>query len=193
MKLIVGLGNPGKQYAAHRHNVGFQIVDLLAERHGLRFDSKQGKAQVALGLLHEERVALAKPQTFMNEAGTSVGALMRFYKLEPSDLLVVYDDLDLPLGVLRVRAGGSSGGHNGMKSIIAVLGSDQFARLRVGIDRPPGRMDPAAYVLQNFSAPQQDVIERVRPLAADACDSWLTQGVVVTMNTYNIQAADLSS
>ena len=213
MKLIVGLGNPGKQYEQNRHNVGFQIVDLLADRHGLRFDVKQGKAKVALGivsvqvgveqlssaaqpvdlaappisrpLLRGLRVALAKPQTFMNLAGPSVQALLSFYKIAPADLLVVYDDLDLPLGVLRLRATGGSGGHNGMKSIMGSLGHGDFARLRVGIDRPPGRMDPAAYVLQNFSAPQEEAMVTARTQAVDAIHHWLGYGITAAMNAFN--------
>jgi peptidyl-tRNA hydrolase, PTH1 family len=211
MKLIAGLGNPGKPYQLNRHNVGFQIVDLLAERHGLRFDVKQGKANAALGVISVQvgaaqvplspeadaliasrpvlqplRVVLAKPQTFMNLVGPSVQALLRFYKIDPADLLVIYDDLDLPLGTLRLRATGGAGGHNGMKSIIGALGSGDFNRLRVGIDRPPGHMDPAAYVLQDFSAEQEDVMARAREQAADACQHWLAYGVTAAMNAYNV-------
>ncbi len=210
MRLIAGLGNPGKQYERNRHNVGFQIVDLLAARHGLRFDIKQGKAKAALGLvtvpvgveqvalstepdaptfdrpiLQAQRVVLAKPQTFMNLVGPSVQALLSYYKIAPADLLVIYDDLDLPLGVLRLRASGGSGGHNGMKSLMGALGSGDFARLRVGIDRPPGRMDPADYVLQNFSPPQEELMVRTRELAADACQHWLAHGIVPAMNVFN--------
>ncbi len=130
-------------------------------------------------------MALAKPQTFMNLVGPSVQALLRFYKIDPTDLLVIYDDLDLPLGVLRLRATGGAGGHNGMKSLIGALGSGDFARLRVGIDRPPGRMDPAAYVLQDFSAQQEEVMARTRDQAADACQHWLAHGIVSAMNAYN--------
>lgn len=210
MKLIAGLGNPGKQYEQNRHNVGFQIVDLLAARHGLRFDVKQGKAKAALGpivvpvgveqvtlaagpdaptfdrpVYRSQRVVLAKPQTFMNLVGPSVQALLSYYKIAPADLLVIYDDLDLPLGALRLRASGGSGGHNGMKSLIAALGSGDFARLRVGIDRPPGRMDPADYVLQNFSPPQEELMANARELAADACQHWLVHGIVPAMNAFN--------
>jgi PTH1 family peptidyl-tRNA hydrolase len=213
MKLIVGLGNPGKQYEQNRHNVGFQIVDLLADRHGLRFDAKQGRAKVALGSMAVQtgveqlprpaqpaelaappvsqprlqtlRVALAKPQTFMNLAGPSVQALLSFYKIAPVDLLVIYDDLDLPLGALRLRASGGSGGHNGMKSIMGSLGGGDFARLRVGIDRPPGRMDPAAYVLQDFSPSQEEAMGPAREQAVEAIQHWLGHGVVAAMNAFN--------
>lgn len=213
MKLIVGLGNPGKQYERNRHNVGFQCVDLLAQRHGLRFDISKGKAKVALGAIQlpaaqpalpapvaasdepaapaappvpqVERVLLAKPQTFMNLAGQSVAALVRFYKVAPADLLVIFDDLDLPLGKLRLRAAGGSGGHNGMKSIIQELGTDQFPRLRIGIGRPPGQMDPADYVLQDFSPAEEEVMAQVREQAVAACEHWLAYGIVAAMNAFN--------
>jgi peptidyl-tRNA hydrolase, PTH1 family len=213
MKLIAGLGNPGKHYERNRHNVGFQIVDLLAERHGLRFDAKQGKAKAALGgvtvqvgvqqvplspqpdalmvsrpVLQTVRVVLAKPQTFMNLVGPSVQALLNFYKIAPMDLLVVYDDLDLPLGTLRLRPSGGAGGHNGIKSIIGALGSGDFNRMRVGIDRPPGRMDPAAYVLQDFSSEQESIMAHTRARAADACQYWLGHGITAAMNAYNMAA-----
>lgn len=209
MKLIVGLGNPGKAYQHHRHNVGFQIADLLAARDGLRFDVKRAKAHVAVGFvgvpagfeqappateaplvdrpaLRPERVALAKPQTFMNLVGPSVRTLLSYYKIDPAGLLVIYDDLDLPLGTLRLRASGGSGGHNGMKSILETLGSGDFARLRVGIDRPPGRMDPAAYVLHDFSAQQEVTMAAARELAADACQHWLAHGIAAAMNAFNM-------
>lgn len=205
MKLIVGLGNPGNSYCNHRHNVGFQIVDLFAAQQGWRFDIKKGNARVALGVFRPTagdagpamplllgegmRVALAKPQTFMNLAGRSVQTLLHFYKVEPVDLLVIYDDLDLALGVLRLRAAGGSGGHNGMKSLIQMLGHSDFARLRVGIDRPPGRMDPADYVLQDFSAAQAEPIAAAREAAALACQQWLTLGVTAAMNKVNAASA----
>lgn len=212
MKLIVGLGNPGKHYERNRHNIGFHCVDLLAERHGLRFDAKQGKAKVALGVIslpanpapvatsasgveqadaatvpavQPQRVALVKPQTFMNVSGQSVAALVRFHKVALSDVLVIFDDLDLPLGVVRLRASGGSGGHNGMKSIIVQLGSNEFARLRVGIGRPPGRMDPAAYVLQDFSTQQLEIMSQAKDLAVVASEHWLAFGIASAMNAYN--------
>ena len=215
MKLIVGLGNPGKPYEKNRHNVGFHVAELLAARHGLRFDVKQGKTKVALGTIQlvsvplasvsqaeapgqavqiqsavqTIRVAIAKPQTFMNESGQGVGGLARFYKVKPTDVLVIFDDLDLPLGVLRLRASGGSGGHNGMRSIIAALGSDEFPRLRIGIDRPPGRMDPAAYVLQDFSRQQEEVMVQVRDQAVAACEHWLAFGITSAMNVFNTRGS----
>ncbi len=212
MKLIVGLGNPGQQYEKNRHNIGFQCVDLLANKHGLRFDARKGHAKIALGTVLlpaapsvaalaadpaapaaesgapavvRMPVCLAKPQTFMNVAGQSVAALARFYKIAPADILVICDDLDLPLGKLRLRASGGSGGHNGLKSIIQQLGTDGFARLRIGIDRPPGRMDPADYVLQNFSAAQEEVMAAARQQAVDACEHWMVFGITSAMNAFN--------
>lgn len=211
MKLIIGLGNPGKTYEKNRHNVGFHVVDLLVARHDLKFDVKQGKAKVALGTirlagapvvqaeasqpgeavvapaLQLVRVVVAKPQTFMNESGLAVAGLARFYKVAPADMLVVFDDLDLPLGAVRLRATGGSGGHNGMRSIIAALGTDEFPRLRIGIDRPPGRMDPAAYVLQDFSHDQEEIMVQVRDQAAAACDHWLAYGITAAMNVFNVR------
>ena len=148
--LIVGLGNPGREYAGNRHNVGFQIADRVALAHGLTFSKVQQQAMIALGRLSDHRVVIAKPQTFMNVSGRAVSGLLNFYKIPRERLIVIFDDLDLPFGTLRLRSEGGAGGHNGMRSIIGQLGANDFARLRVGIGRPPGRMDPAAYVLQDF-------------------------------------------
>lgn len=183
--LIVGLGNPRRHYRETRHNVGFQIVDLLAERHGLRFARRQAMAFVTDGQIDGHGVTLAKPQAFMNASGKSIGSLVRFYKLPLSHLMVIYDDLDLPVGALRMRPGGSSGGHRGMKSIIQHVGGQDFPRLRIGIGRPPGNMDPAAYVLQKFSRDQLTDIEIARDLAADAIHSWLVDGIETAMTRYN--------
>ena len=193
MKMIVGLGNPGAGYKNNRHNIGFQCVELLAARHGLKFDVKRGKALAAVGAIQLPqvgaiRVVLVKPQAFMNVSGPSVLALLQFYKIDLADLLVLYDDMDLPLGAIRLRASGGSGGHNGMKSIIQSLNSNEFARLRIGIDRPPGRMDPAAYVLQNFSPQQEEVMAQTRPEVVDACEHWLEHGITSAMNHYNSRA-----
>lgn len=185
MKIIVGLGNPGARYAAHRHNVGFQVVELLARRHGLTFDSVQHKAQIATGRVGAHKLLLAKPQSFMNESGPPVQALLQFYKVPPEALIVVVDDLDLDFGRIRLRPGGGSGGQNGMKSIIRHLGSEEFARLRVGLGRPPGRMEPAAFVLQNFSAEEEETMGVVREQAADALECWLDKGIAEAMNRYN--------
>jgi PTH1 family peptidyl-tRNA hydrolase len=184
--LIVGLGNPGAEYAAHRHNIGFQVVDALARAHGLTFSRwKAQKARVAKGRIQDRAVLLAKPQTFMNASGKAVGRLSRTCEVPAERILVVYDDLDLPLGRLRFRPEGGSGGHKGMRSIIDVLGTQSFPRLRVGIDRPPGQMDPAEYVLQPFDEDQQPLCREVKELAMAAITCWLSEGVVAVMTRFN--------
>lgn len=185
LRMIVGLGNPGREYERHRHNVGFQCLDLLASKHGLSFDERRNKAALARGVILGRRVILVRPLTFMNAAGTAVAPVARFFKVLPSDLLVVYDDLDLPLGRIRVRPEGGSGGHNGMKSIIQHLGTQAFPRVRVGIGRPPGRMDPADYVLQDFTPEQEEVMAEVRDRVVEAIECWLQNGVVEAMNAFN--------
>ncbi len=188
-KMVVGLGNPGPEYAANRHNVGFQVLDALAARHGLAFDKFQKRARVASGRISVPgwagRVLLAKPMTYMNLSGEAVSALASFYKAAPADILVVSDDLDLPVGRVRLRAGGGPGGQKGLKSIIERLGNEAFPRLRVGIGRPPGQMDPAAYVLQDFSAAEEAEMVFVRPRVADAIEVWLAQGIEAAMNQFN--------
>ncbi len=184
-KMIVGLGNPGPRYARNRHNVGFQIVDELAAKHGLSFEKRQFKALIASGVIDGQRVLLVKPQTYMNLSGEAVQPLTHYYKIDLPDLMVVFDDMDLPLGVIRLRPFGGAGGHNGMKSIIQRLGSNRFPRLRVGIDRPSGRMDPAAYVLQDFSPEEEEIMVQVRDRAVRALETWLTEGIDAAMNTFN--------
>jgi len=183
--LIAGLGNPGPRYAANRHNVGFQCVERLAASLGLAFDKRQKRARVASGTFHGRRIVLAKPQTFMNESGRAVVPLARFYRVQPACLLVVYDDLDLPLGALRLRPEGGSGGHKGMRSIIEHLGAQNFPRLRIGIGRPPGQMDPAAYVLQDFSADEEPLREETLARAVVALETWLREGLEAAMERYN--------
>jgi PTH1 family peptidyl-tRNA hydrolase len=190
--LIAGLGNPGPEYTANRHNVGFRCVERLAARHDLTFDKRRKRALVALGAVRGQRVILVKPQTFMNESGRSVVPLARFYKVRPGRLLVVYDDLDLPLGTVRMRPEGGSGGHKGMHSIIEHWGGQDFPRLRIGIGRPPGRMDPAAYVLQDFSAEEESLLEETLERAAAAIEAWLREGVEVAMSQYNQRSSDLA-
>ncbi|HBY95655.1 MAG: aminoacyl-tRNA hydrolase [Ardenticatenaceae bacterium] len=185
MLLIVGLGNPGSRYARNRHNVGFQVADLLAARHGLGFDRSQHQALVASGIIAGQRVLLAKPQTYMNESGRVVAPLARFYKIPPEALMVIFDDLDLPQGTTRLRPQGGAGGHNGMRSLIDHLGTDNFPRLRIGIGRPPGQMDPAAYVLQDFRPEEEREMAVVRQEAADAIELWLREGLPAAMNRYN--------
>ncbi len=186
--LVVGLGNPGSEYAAHRHNVGFHVVDALARAHGLAFvRHKAAQARVAEGPIAGRSVVVAKPQTFMNLSGKSVARLARDYQIPPERILVVYDDLDLALGRLRLRANGGSGGHKGMRSIIDLLGTQDFPRIRVGIDRPPGSMDPADYVLEPFDREQAEAIREAVQRAVAAVECWLTEGIRVAMDQYNGQ------
>jgi peptidyl-tRNA hydrolase, PTH1 family len=186
--LIVGLGNPGREYKKNRHNVGFQIVDHFAARHGLEFSRQQSNAVIASGNIAGCAITLAKPMTFMNRSGGPVSALMRFYKIEPEQLLVIVDDLDLPVGTVRLKPDGGSGGQNGMKDIIARLTTQGFPRMRIGIGRPPGKMDSAAYVLQDFSADQQAIIDVVYERAGDAAETWLRDGIVLAMSRHNAPA-----
>lgn len=187
MFLIVGLGNPGRLYMHNRHNVGFHVVELLAKRHSLVFDRRKAKAQIARGRIGDADVTLAKPQTFMNLAGASVAPLLSALRLTPTDLLVVYDDLDLPVGALRLRPGGSAGGHHGMESIIAHVGSREFARLRVGIGRPGDRSpdEVADYVLSNFSTSERRVMADVYARACEAIECILSEGLSAAMNKHN--------
>lgn len=185
--LIAGLGNPGPRYAANRHNVGFRCLERLAAAHSLAFnvDARQSRAHVALGTICGRRVVLVKQRTFMNESGRAVVPLTRFYKVQPELLIVVYDDLDLPLGVVRLRPAGGSGGHKGMRSIVEHLGTQNFPRLRIGIGRPPGNMDPAAYVLQDFSAEEEPLLEGTLERAVAAIEVWLCEGIQAAMSQYN--------
>jgi PTH1 family peptidyl-tRNA hydrolase len=185
LTLIVGLGNPGAEYAAHRHNIGFRVVEALALAHGLPFSRRKGKARVAEGQIAGQPVLLAKPQTFMNRSGLAVSRLSRMHDIPAECILVVYDDLDLPLGRLRLRPEGGSGGHKGMRSIIESLGTQAFPRLRVGIDRPRGRMDPADYVLEPFDKDQQPLVAQGVAQAVAAVECWLAEGIVTAMDRFN--------
>jgi len=183
--LIVGLGNPGAQYRGNRHNVGFMVVDRLAKRLGVSFSRLENRALVTKAVYEGKRLVLAKPQTFMNLSGQPVGSLVRFYKIPHEQLLVVYDDVDLPLEMLRLRPGGGSAGQKGMGSIIERLGTQDFPRLRVGIDSPPGRMDAAAYVLQDFLVAEQPTMEIMLERAVDAILLFIKDGLDAAMNRYN--------
>jgi peptidyl-tRNA hydrolase, PTH1 family len=192
--LVVGLGNPGPKHTGNRHNVGFRCLERLAAAHGLAFDKRQKNARVALGPLGERAVALAKPQTFMNESGRAVAAIASFYQVEPQWLLVVYDDIDLPLGAVRLRPDGGAGGHKGMTSIIAALGSQKgFPRLRVGVGRPPGRMEAAAYVLQDFAAEELPTLDEALGRAVRSIELWLAEGIDAAMNDTNQRPAPSAS
>jgi peptidyl-tRNA hydrolase, PTH1 family len=184
VKLVVGLGNPGSRYAETRHNVGFMVVDRLAQRHGAAVSKKQCSGLVGFAEWPGEKLCLAKPQTYMNLSGETVGCLARYYKVPLTGLLVVYDDLDLPLGRLRLRDGGSAGGHRGMESIIAVLGTQQFPRLRIGIGRP-GETDTVDHVLGRFSSDERAMVTETLDRAADAVEVALRDGLVRAMNEFN--------
>lgn len=183
--IVAGLGNPGREYARHRHNVGFMVVNELAQRHDVTSMRRQGKSLVTELLLGKMQVVLAKPQTFMNCSGEAVAELVHFFNLPLERLLVVFDDLNLPMGVMRVRMEGGSGGQKGMMSVIDQLDSRAIPRIRVGIDRPPGRMDAADYVLKPFSGQQSEVITNMLPLVADAIETVVREGIVTAMDKFN--------
>ncbi|MBM4425070.1 MAG: aminoacyl-tRNA hydrolase [Chloroflexi bacterium] len=183
--LIVGLGNPGREYAFNRHNVGFMAVSRLAAKHRAAFTRRQGKALVTSIRLGEKPAVLAKPQTYMNLSGEAVQSLVRFYDVPLSRLLVCFDDLDLPVGVIRLRPEGGAGGQNGMKSIIERLGAQQFPRLRIGIGRPPGRMDPADYVLHDFDRDDGEIMDATLDRAVEAIETFIEDGLTTAMNRFN--------
>jgi PTH1 family peptidyl-tRNA hydrolase len=186
--LVVGLGNPGPAYRGNRHNVGFFVLDLLAGRVGGRFKAHKGRADVVearLGPLPAPRVVLAKPKSYMNESGGPVASLRDFYKVAPEQLVVVHDELDLPYGALRLKRGGGDNGHNGLRSITKSLGTREYLRVRFGIGRPPGRMDPADYVLRDFSAVERKDLEFHVDRAADAVEALVRDGLDAAQNRYN--------
>lgn len=183
--LVVGLGNPGPAYAGNRHNVGYLVVDLLAERMSGRFKAHRSRAEIVEGRLGGQRVVLAKPRSFMNDSGGPVSALLDFFKVPMERLVVVHDELDLPYGGLRLKMGGGDNGHNGLKSIRRSLGSGEFNRLRFGIGRPPGRMDAAAYVLRDFSGTERKDLAVEVDRSADAVEALVLQGLEPAQNTFN--------
>ncbi|RRR70014.1 MAG: aminoacyl-tRNA hydrolase [Candidatus Viridilinea halotolerans] len=186
MWLIVGLGNPGSQYVRTRHNIGFEVVATLAERHQIALRGKRANSLIGEGRIGEQRVALVQPQTYMNLSGQAVAALCNWYKIEPARaLLVVYDDMDIPFGRMRFRERGSGGTHNGMRSIIGQLGANAFPRLRVGIGQSPGKMDAAAYVLSRFSQEEQPQLSELLERSADALELMLCESLTTAMNRYN--------
>jgi PTH1 family peptidyl-tRNA hydrolase len=183
--LIVGLGNPGREYRLTRHNIGFMCLDRLADRLDTTFTRVESRALVAKSTYQANRLLLAKPQTYMNLSGQAVSALARFYKVPLENLLVTYDDVDLSLGTLRLRPSGSSAGQKGMQSIIERLGSQDFPRLRLGIGRPPGRMDAASYVLHEFPPGEQELLSTTLDRAVDAILTFVSEDLVTAMNRYN--------
>ena len=185
MKLIVGLGNPGRRYDGTRHNVGFDIVDLLARRHGADWESAPRGTDALVARWRTAGAAFAKPLTFMNLSGTAVVGLMQFFKIEPADLFVIVDDANIELGRLRARARGSAGGHNGLKSVIGSLGSEEFARLRVGVGRGDDRRDLADHVLAKFDADERAIVGEAVGRSADAAELFVTEGIGPVMNRHN--------
>jgi PTH1 family peptidyl-tRNA hydrolase len=183
VKIIVGLGNPGKDYQKTRHNLGFQVVDLLTERIAGPGRRTRFRAELIEGQLGPGKVVLAKPQMYMNLSGIPVRELVGWYKIDLADLLIIYDDMDLPLGQLRMRGDGSAGGHNGMRSIITELGSNEFPRLRIGIGRGGGAS--VAHVLSRFSDTEIPIVTNSLLKAADAADRWIEKGLTSTMNDVN--------
>ena len=182
--LIVGLGNPGRKYRGNRHNIGFMVVDRLAAKNDIRSSKVQNKAIVGDGRFADQRIILAKPQTYMNSSGDAVGPLVNYYKIPNSHIFVVYDEMDIPFGTIRLREKGGAGGHNGMKSIIQHLGQD-FPRMRLGVGRPPGRMDPPAYLLQDFSKEQLPIVSDMIDEAIRAIATYLQEDIQVAMNKHN--------
>lgn len=185
MKCIVGLGNPGKQFEYTRHNIGFEVIDELARLFSIPLDQSKHKGLYGIGFYKGEKVLLLKPLTYMNLSGESIRAIMDYYQIDLEDLIVIYDDLDLPVGKVRLRQKGSAGGHNGIKSTIAHLGTQQFNRIRIGIDRPQNGMQITDYVLGRFSKEEQMAILESVKKSADACEAWLNIPFLQVMNEFN--------
>lgn len=183
--LIAGLGNPGAEYAANRHNAGFMVADVLAARIGARFKRDRSGASVAVGRLAGLPVTLAKPLSYMNRAGGPVAAVRSFYKIPPERVLVVHDELDIPFGTIRLKLGGGDNGHNGLRSVTAALATRDYYRVRLGIGRPPGRMDPAAFVLRDFSVAERKLVPLLVDRGADAVCGLLTGGLAAAQNEFH--------
>lgn len=191
MYIIAGLGNPGKQYAQTRHNVGFDTIDILADKYNISVDTKKHKALCGKGMIEGQKVVLAKPQTFMNLSGESVRELVDFYKIDPEEeLIVIYDDISLEPGQLRIRPKGSAGGHNGIKNIIANLGTDHFMRVKVGVGEKPKNWDLADYVLSPFTKDERPLVNLAIEHAAKAIEQMLNGDVDAAMNEYNRKSAN---
>ncbi len=181
--LVVGLGNPGPQYAKTRHNLGFMVADLLAGRMGAQFKvHKRSGAEIVTGRLGHRPVVLAKPRTYMNESGRQVGPLAKFYSVMPTDIIVIHDELDIDFGRIRLKLGGGEGGHNGLRSVASSLGTKNFQRVRIGVGRPPGRKDPAAYVLEPFTAAERPEVPAICEQAADATELLIEAGLETAQN-----------
>ncbi|MED0962829.1 aminoacyl-tRNA hydrolase [Bacillus paramycoides] len=185
MKLIVGLGNPGREYELTRHNIGFMAIDELAKRWNISLNEQKFKGLFGAGFVNGEKIILLKPLTYMNLSGESIRPLMDYYKIDVEDFIVMYDDLDIPVGKLRLRMKGSAGGHNGVKSTISHLGTQEFQRIRMGIDRPKNGMKVVDYVLGRFTSEEISGVNQSIEKAADACEEWLNKPFLQIMNTFN--------
>lgn len=186
MKVIIGLGNPGKKYEDTRHNVGFMTIDKISDKWGIPVHQGKFRALVGEGRIESEKVLLMKPQTYMNLSGESVAEVLKFYKVTPDDILVIYDDLDLPTGQLRLREKGSAGGHNGIKSLIQHTGTQEFKRIKVGIGRPESGRNVSDYVLQPFAGSDQSQIEKAIDQASQASVMWTKDSFLKVMNHFNV-------
>ncbi|APE18575.1 aminoacyl-tRNA hydrolase [Mycolicibacterium pallens] len=181
--LVVGLGNPGPQYAKTRHNLGFMVADVLAARMGGQFQvHKRSGAEIVTGRLAHRPVVLAKPRTYMNESGRQVGPLAKFYSVMPADIIVIHDELDIDFGRIRLKLGGGEGGHNGLRSVANSMGTKNFQRVRIGVGRPPGRKDPAAFVLEPFTAAERSEVPAICEQAADATELLIEVGLETAQN-----------
>lgn len=183
--MIVGLGNPGKDYQKNRHNVGFMAIDKIAQEFGIENKKVKSKAIIIEGKKDNKKIILVKPQTFMNLSGSAIASLVHFFKINPENLIVIHDDLDLPSLSIRLRPGGGAGGQKGVASIIQNLGTQQFSRVRIGIGRPPGRMDPADYVLQNFPKQEEKELPFLFDTVTKAVECILDSGIEIAMNKFN--------
>lgn len=184
--ILVGLGNPGREYRGNRHNVGFMTIDRLSEAFAIKIGKVQAKALVGSGQWEGHKIILVKPQTYMNLSGDAIGSLLRYYKVPLAQMMVAHDDLDLPVGVIRLRPGGGSAGQKGVASTINKVGTQNFPRLRIGIGRPPGQMTAADYVLQNFSKADQEIMDPTIDRAVEAVKVFIRDGLDAAMNQYNV-------
>ncbi len=187
MRLIVGLGNPGRRYRGTRHNIGWEVLDTLARAHGISITTEDGWADVGRGTIDGQRVLLARPQTYVNVSGTAVADLRRRHRIRPDHLLVVFDDLDLPLGTVRAREKGSHGGHNGLRSIIDALGTTEFPRIRIGIGRPPAGSDPAEFVLERPAPEERALLDQAVTRATEGVRLWIAGEMQAAMRHCNLK------
>lgn len=190
MKLIIGLGNPGRDYAGTRHNIGFGVITRVAEQYNISLNRNEHKAVCGKGMIGGEKVLLAQPQTFMNLSGESVRSLADYYKVEPEDIIVAYDDIDLAVGQIRIRRKGSAGGHNGIKNIIAHLGTNEFPRVKVGVGAKPQGGDLARHVLSRFSKEEEKKVGEILDVAVEAVETMVSQDIETAMNRFNAKRGD---